>query len=85
MLYLRRNRIAPYPALQWLILLVGAVSTLFVLYLNRSGLVGEIDSHLGYGQWGFYLLPVLFGGLMALFHLLERNAARERSKMPDGE
>lgn len=77
-LYRRRNRIAPYPALQWLILLIGIVSTIFVVYLNRSGLVQEVDPRLGYGQWGFYLLPVLFGGLMVVFHWMERTAVQRR-------
>jgi hypothetical protein len=83
LLYLRRNRIAPYPALQGLILLVGIVSIILVLYLNHIGLVDQIDPRLGHGQWGFYLLPVLFGGLMVLFHFLERSAVKRRHKMSD--
>jgi hypothetical protein len=78
LLYRRRNRIAPYPALQWLILVIGIVSTIFVVYLNRSGLAQEVDPRLGYGQWGFYLLPVLFGGLMVMFHWMERAAVQKR-------
>ena len=48
--------------------------------MNRSGLVQEIDPRLGYGRWGFYALPALFGGLMVLFHLLERAAVRTRER-----
>lgn len=82
-LYLRRNRIAPYPALQGLILLVGIVSILFVVYLNRAGIVDQIDPRLGYREWGFYLLPVLFGGLTVLFHSLEQSAVKRRNKTSD--
>jgi hypothetical protein len=77
-LFLNRNRVAPYPAIQWLIGVIGLVSVICLVYLNRSDLVQEIDPRLGYGQWGFYLLPVLFGGLMILFHLMERNAVKKR-------
>ena len=79
-LYRMRNRIAPYSAIQCLILLVAVTSTIFVVYLNRSGLVQEVDPRLGYGQWGFYLLPVLFGGLMVTFHWLERSAVQRRKR-----
>jgi 4-amino-4-deoxy-L-arabinose transferase-like glycosyltransferase len=82
-LFLNRNRVAPYPATQWLIGVIGVVAVIFLVYLNRSGLVQEIDPRLGYGQWGFYLLPALFGGLITLFHIMERNAVRRRSEMPD--
>lgn len=80
-LFLNRNRVAPYPAIQWLICVIGVVSVIFVVYLNRSSLVHEIDPRLGYGQWGFYLLPALFGGMMGLFHVLERNAVKRRSEL----
>jgi hypothetical protein len=76
-LFLNRNRVAPYPAIQWLIGVIGVVTVMFLLYLNRLGLVQEIDPRLSYGRWGFYLLPVLFGGLMASFHLMERNAVKK--------
>ena len=79
-LYLRRNRMAPYPAIQWLLLVTGVVSFIFVIYLNHSGLVQKIDPRLSYEQWGFYLLPVLFGGLMVLFHVMERNAVKKWRK-----
>ncbi|HXH02231.1 MAG TPA: hypothetical protein VNN09_02815 [Candidatus Competibacteraceae bacterium] len=82
MLYLRRNRIAPYAAFQWSILMTGIVSTLFVVYLNHSSLVGEIDPRLDYRQWGFYLLPILFGGLMVLFYFMERNALKKQNETP---
>lgn len=80
MLYLNRSRIAPYPAIQWQIVVVGVVSVVFVVYLNRSDLVREIDPRLGYGQWGFYLLPALFAGLMAFFHVMERKAVKRRNE-----
>lgn len=79
-LFLNRNRVAPYPAIQWLIGVIGVVSVIFLVYLNRSSLVQEIDPRLGYGQWGFYLLPVLFGGLMASFHVMERDAVKKRKQ-----
>ena len=69
-----------YPAIQWLIFAIGFVSVIFVVYLNRSNLEGEIDPALTYGQWGFYLLLVLFAGLMALFHILERKAVKRRNE-----
>jgi hypothetical protein len=72
--------VAPYPAIQWLIGVIGVVSVIFLVYLNRSGLEQEIDPRLSYGQWGFYLLPVLFGGLMTLFHVMERNAVKKRKQ-----
>ncbi len=79
-LYLNRNRMAPYPTIQWLLLVTGVVSFIFVIYLNHSGLVQEIDPRLSYEQWGFYLLPVLFGGLMVSFHVMERTAVKRRRK-----
>jgi hypothetical protein len=82
-LFLNRNRVAPYLAIQWLIGVIGVVSVIFLVYLNRSGLVQEIDPRLGYGQWGFYLLPVLFGGLMTLFHIMEHNAVKRGNKVPN--
>lgn len=74
---------APYPAIQWLIFVIGVVSIMFVAYLNHAGLVREMDPRLAYGQWGFYLLPVLFGGLMVLFHVMERSVVKRRSELPD--
>jgi hypothetical protein len=71
-----KNRILPYPALQWLIGFIGAASLALVVYLNHSGVVDMVDPRLGYGQWGFYLVPVLCIGLMALFHWRERKAAQ---------
>lgn len=79
-LFLNRNRVAPYPAIQWLIGVIGLVSVIALIYLNRSGLVQEIDPRLGDGQWGFYLAPALFGGLMAIFHIMERNAVKKRQQ-----
>lgn len=79
-LFLNRNRVAPYPAIQWLIGVIGIVWVIALVYLNRSGLVQEIDPRLGYGQWGFYLVPVLLGGLMAIFHVMERNAVKKRKQ-----
>lgn len=77
-LYRMRNRILPYPALQWLIGIIGVASVAVVVYLNHSGVVDMVDPRLGYGRWGFYLLPVLFGKLMALFHWLERKAVQRQ-------
>lgn len=68
----------PYPALQWLTGFTGVASFACVVYLNHSGVVDEVDLQLRYGQWGFYLLPVLFAGLMALFHWMERKAVQRR-------
>jgi len=82
-LFLNRHRVAPYPAIQWLICAIGVASIIFVVYLNRSDLVREIDPRLGYGQWGFYLLPALFGGVMALFHAMERNTVKSRNAAPN--
>lgn len=77
-LYRKRSRMLPYPALQWLIGFVGVASVALVVYLNHSGVVDEVDPRLRYGQWGFYLLPVLFIGLMALFYWMERKTAQRR-------
>lgn len=82
LLYLRRSRLAPYPALQGLILLTGLASILFVVYLNRAELVDEIDPRLGYGEWGFALLPVLFGSLLVVFHVMERHAVKRKLTVP---
>ena len=81
-LYMNRTRVAPYVAIQSLICAIGVVSVIFAVYLNISGLVEEIDPRLSYGQWGFYLLPALFGGMMVLFHIMERDAVKKRP-MPD--
>jgi hypothetical protein len=78
LLYWNKNRILPYPALQWLIGFIAAASLALVVYLNHSGVVDKVDPRLGYGQWGFYFLPMLFVGLMALFHWRERKAAQRR-------
>jgi len=78
LLYRRRDRIAPYPALQALVLLVGAVSFLFVLYVNRAGLAGELDPRFEGARWGFFMMPALFGGLMVAFHFMERAAVKRR-------
>jgi len=79
-LYLNRNRVAPYPAIQWLIFVIGVFAVVFVVYLDLSALVQEIDSSLGSDQWGFYLVPILFVGLMGLFHVMERKAVKKRKE-----
>ena len=80
LLYLGRSRLAPYPALQWLLLLTGLATITFVVYLNQSGLIEAVDPRLGYGEWGFALVPVLYGGLMIAFHVIERSAVRRNSE-----
>jgi hypothetical protein len=76
MLYRNRNRLAPYPAIQWLVFVIGIFTVSFVVYLDRLDLVQEIDPRLGSDRWGFYLVPVLFAGLMFLFHVVERKARK---------
>ncbi len=78
LLYRQRHRIAPYPALQGLIFVIGIVTAIIVVYLNQSGFVQKVDPRLGYGRWGFFLLPLLFSGLMAWFHWKERSGVRRR-------
>lgn len=79
MLYGKRSRILPYPALHWLIGFTGVASVALVVYLNHSGVVDQVDPQLRYGRWGSYLLPMLFTGLMVLFHWMEHKAKQRRS------
>lgn len=79
-LFLRRDRVAPYPALQLLVLLIGLASMAFIVYLNRVGLAAAVDRRLGFGERGFILVPVLFAGLLAWFHAMERSARKKRGE-----
>lgn len=56
-LFLNRNRVAPYPAIQWLIGVIGIVSVIVLVYLNRSGLVREIDPRSATDSGGFTWCP----------------------------
>ena len=83
LLYRQRHRIAPYPALQGLLLLTGIFTTLFIVYLNLSGLAPAFDLRLSRDQGVVYLLPLLFVGLMLWFHWQERAARRKRQQGQD--
>lgn len=81
-LYANRHRLAPYVATQALLGTIGTVSLVFAVYLNQAGLVAEVDDRLAYAEWGFYLLPLLFGGLMVWFRAMECEAVAGRSDRP---
>jgi hypothetical protein len=79
-LFLRRDRVLPYPAFQSLVFLTGLASLILIVYLNLTGLVGAVDRRLGFGEWGFFLVPVLFAGLMIWFHAMESSARKKRGE-----
>jgi hypothetical protein len=58
--------------------MIGIFSFTAIIYLDRSGFIHELDPRLSSDQWGFYLMPVLFAGLMVLFHVMERKTAKKR-------
>jgi len=70
-LYMNRHRIAPYPAIQVLLFMIGAFSFGFIVYLDRTGLIQRFDPRLASDSWGFYALPGGFAALMLVFHRME--------------
>ena len=58
--------------------MIGIFSFTAIIYLDRSGFIHELDPRLSSDQWGFCLMPVLFAGLMVLFHVMERKTAKKR-------
>lgn len=83
LLWSRRDRMLPYPAIQWLLAVMGVTATAFVVYVNMAGVVHALDDRLGMGSWGFPFVPLLFVGLMVLFHVLERRGPAGPAKTHD--
>lgn len=78
MLWNRRNRIAPYPAVQGLILLNGAFAFLTIMMIDHFGRVADLDSRYeGMPGWAYAML-LMFPTLMFSFHQMEREAVKRR-------
>ena len=85
LLWLRRDRLAPYPALQGLLAIVFAFTAIALGGLVWGGPVLGLDPRFSAEtrQAGWILL--LFPGLMAMFHLQEKGAPRQTGTREDTE
>ena len=79
LLWRRRERIAPYAAMQYLLATIALFAVLYFLGLNALGRQPVLDARFGERQ---YWLLLLFPALMAWFYFQER-AAKNRQKSVD--
>ncbi len=81
-LWLRRDRIPPYPAIQTLLggCALAALATLFFVITSP---VMQRDVLAGWKPWNALFSLSVFPGLMVMFHFLERES-RERTTSASG-
>jgi hypothetical protein len=82
LLWLRRDRIAPYGALQLLIAVVGLVFLSALVAMDASGRLGDFEPRLREHPGVMYGGVAMFPAMMLLFHLRERGALRGRRDRP---
>jgi hypothetical protein len=83
-MWLRRERIRPYPALQTLLLACGVsgLTALAALHVLRPGLriTRPVGIYLAAEPRTIVLLVVLVASLMAWFHILESSATKQSAR-----
>jgi hypothetical protein len=77
LLWGRRDRIAPYTAIQTLFLVMGLCTLLAFIAIDSSGRVGELDPSMKSPRHMYWML-LIFPALMGLFHFHERAGKRKR-------
>ncbi len=78
-LWLQRDRIRAYPAVQLMIASVCVASLLATLVIDGHGRWDTLGTGANISAGQMYLLIIgLFGGLFGSFHLRERHARRQR-------
>jgi len=75
-LWSHRDRIAPYPALQWLIVAIGVCSSAALLSVEMLTFPGQADPRFEPFPHSIYLVLLIFPALLLEFYLLERDARR---------
>jgi len=73
----RRDRIAPYPAIQLLMLLIGGFALLAFMLLDVSGLIPVLDPTYTDSPRKLYWFLLIFPALMALFFVIERGNKKD--------
>ena len=78
MLWNRRDFIAPYTAVQCLILLNGVFAFFTIILIDHYGSIVDIDPrYMNMPSWVYGML-LMFPGMMLMFHLMERQALKHR-------
>ena len=78
LIWRRRASLAPYPAIQCLIGLIGVCTLAAFVTLDLAGQLGELQQHGSSAPQGrgIYWLMLMFPGMMMAFHHMERAGRR---------
>ncbi|MCP3903239.1 MAG: ABC transporter ATP-binding protein [Planctomycetes bacterium] len=76
MLWRRRDRIAPYPAIQIMLATLAGAAVLAVVVLHAADHLQYLDPRLGSEAW--YLALLVIPAMMIAFHAMERAGERRR-------
>lgn len=80
MLWTRRDRIAPYPAVQCLILLNGVFAFFTIILVDHLERVSDLDPRYVNMPGWVYAMLLMFPGMMLMFHLMEKQARKQRQE-----
>jgi hypothetical protein len=75
-LWYHRDRIAPYPAIQWLMVVIGLFTLFTFLAFDLSGWTDQFGESLSGANRKLYLLLLLYPGLMLMFYFQNRSKNR---------
>lgn len=79
-MWVNRDRLRPYPAVQCLVLLCGVCTVIAIAMLDLRGQPGYFGAEGAEVSAKTYLILLIVPAVMLHAHLLERNARRARAK-----
>jgi hypothetical protein len=79
-LWSRRDRLAPYPSIQWLIIVMGVFAAIAFVTFHQSGPLMYLDFQPSPFPKTLYWLLLVFPAMMLMFHLNERGARTRRKE-----
>jgi len=76
-MWMQRERLAPIPAIQMLIVLVGAAGALATYVMDSAGRFESLGTGPGTSARSMYIiLALMVAGLLLMFHLIGRGISR---------
>ena len=79
-MWLRRDRLAPYPSIQWLIVVMGVVAAIAFVTVDRSGPLMYLDLEPSPFPKTLYWYLLIFPAMMLMFHFIEREGRKRRAR-----
>lgn len=76
-LWSKRDRIRPYPAIQWLIVIIGVFTVVSLVCLDISAKIQLVSPQYEQFPRAMYLLLLMFPALMVMFHFQNKQTGKK--------